>query len=114
MENKSGLHPTGKMVLVLLDEVPTKSGLVELAESTIQKDQMAQIHGTLIEVGPLAWTDNQDKLTQEQMAQRRVPVGSAVVIKRYAGEYMTGIDKVKYRVINDIDIWATRDFNLPS
>lgn len=100
MENKSGLHPTGTRVLVLLDPVPTKSGLVALHESTINKDEMAQVHATLVEKGPLAETT--------------IPIGSAVVIKRYAGEYLTGMDLVKYRLINDADIYATRDFNLPS
>ena len=105
MENESGLHPTGRTVLVLLDPVPTKSGMVALHESTINKDQMAQVHGTLVEVGPLAW---------EKEPKATIPVGSSVVIKRYAGEYITGVDSIKYRLINDGDIYATRDFNLPS
>lgn len=91
--------------MVLLDPVPTSHGLVELHESTIQKDQMAQVHATLVEVGPLAW---------EKEPKARVDPGTTVVIKRYAGEYMTGIDNIKYRVINDNDIYAIRDFNLPS
>lgn len=105
MENKSGLHPTGRMVLVLLDEVPQAHGSIQLHESTIARDQMAQVHATLVEVGPLAW---------EKEPKARVEIGSSIVIKRYAGEYMTGLDNVKYRVINDNDIYATRDFNLPS
>lgn len=105
MENKSGLHPTGRMVLVLLDQVPEKHGAIALHESTINKDQMAQVHATLMEVGPLAW---------EKEPKARVSLGSAVVIKRYAGEYITGVDGIKYRIINDNDIYATRDFNLPN
>lgn len=105
MENTSGLHPTGRMVLVLLDPVPQKHGSIQLAESTVERDQMAQVHATLVATGPLAWM-------QEPKAS--VTPGTTVVIKRYAGEYLTGLDNVKYRVINDSDIYAIRDFNLPN
>lgn len=105
MENKSGLHPTGRTVLVLMEEVPEKStGGVVLHESTVKKDRLAQIHATLVETGPLAW---------QKEPQARVELGSRVVIKRYAGEYVTGIDGIDYRIINDVDIYATRDFDLP-
>lgn len=104
MENKSGLHPVGRTVLVLLAEVPQKHGMITLHETTIERDQMAQIHATLIETGPLAWRETPQAL---------VPTGSSVVIKRYAGEYVTGVDSIKYRIINDTDIYAIRDFNLP-
>ncbi len=105
MENKSGLHPTGRTVLVLLDKVPEKQGSFVMPESVVVKDQMAQIHGTLIEPGPLAW---------QKEPTAAVPTGSRVVIKRYAGEYVTGMDSVKYRIINDTDIYAIRDFDLPN
>lgn len=105
MENKSGLHPTGRTVLVLLQEVPTSHGSIALHESTVEKDRLAQIHATLVEVGPLAWLKE---------PQARVETGSRVVIKRYAGEYVTGVDGIKYRIINDTDIYAIRDFDLPN
>lgn len=105
MENKSGLHPTGRTVLVHLDPVPTRYGMVELHQSTVEKDQMAQVHGTLIATGPLAW---------ETSLRAAVPIGSMLIIKRYAGEYVTGVDGVKYRIINDNDIYAIRDFTLPT
>ena len=104
MENKSGLHPTGRTVLVLLEEVPEKHGSIALHESTLEKDRLAQIHARLIEAGPLAWS-------KEPTAA--VPIGSRVVIKKYAGEYVTGVDGIKYRIINDGDIYAIRDFDLP-
>lgn len=101
MENKSGLHPTGRTVLVLLDPVPEKHGEVVMPGSVVEKDRMAQVHATLVEIGPLAW---------EKEPTAKVSTGSLIVIKRYAGEYVTGMDSVKYRIINDTDIYATRDF----
>lgn len=101
MENKSGLHPTGRTVLVLLDPVLEKHGEVVMPESVVEKDRLAQVYATLIATGPLAW---------EKDPKAAVSLGSLVVIKRYAGEYLTGMDKVKYRIINDTDIYATRDF----
>lgn len=100
MVNKSGIHPTGSTVLVLLDEVPkTHGGTIELAQMTIEKDQLAQIRATLIECGPLSWENSKGA----------VPIGSRVIIRKYAGELVTGSDGVKYRVINDKDIYATFD-----
>lgn len=106
MENTSGLHPTGRTVLVLLDEVPTSYGSVALAEETINKDRLAQIRATLVEVGPIAWQKDKAQFSPEQMASLKVPVGTRVIIRRYAGELVTGFDGVSYRIVNDEDIWA--------
>lgn len=98
MENKSGIHPTGCTVLVLLDEVPRSHGMIELPEQAIMQNQLAQIRGTVIEPGPKAWGD-----------LAPIQPGSRVIFRRYAGELVTGADKVMYRIMNDKDIFATFD-----
>lgn len=99
MVNTSGLHPIGKRVLVLLEEVPTAHGAIALTNQTIERDQMAQIHARIVELGP--------DLTSPH------PPGTRVCIKRYAGEYLMGVDNLRYRILSYDDIHAHRDFDLP-
>ena len=69
-------------------------GLLDLTDDAIHAQQLAQIRGTVIELGPEA------KLT--------TPIGARVICRRYAGELVTGNDDIfRYRVMNDKDIWAT-------
>lgn len=103
--NSSGIRPTGRTVLVLLDAVPTTYGSVALAQETILKDQLSQIRATLVDRGPLAWRKNFGDWLLRFKA--RLPVGSRVIMRKYAGEFVTGSDGVMYRIINDEDIYAT-------
>ena len=98
MSNESGIHPTGSLVLVLMDQVATHHGTIALTEESIVAQQTAQIRGTLIEEGPVG-------------AQTGViPIGSRVICRRYAGELITGMDGLyRYRVMKADDIWATFD-----
>lgn len=102
IKNSAGIHPTGKAVLVLLDQVSTKGpeGVVALPESTIRGDQLAQIRGTLVEKGPIAW---------EASPKASLSPGCRVIIRKFAGEFVTGMDGVMYRIINDNDVYATFD-----
>jgi len=94
--NESGIHPTGSLVLVLMDKVSSKLGLLDLTDDAIHAQQLAQIRGTVIELGPESTLS--------------LPPGSRVICRRYAGELVTGNDGLfRYRVMNDKDIWATFD-----
>lgn len=96
MVNNSDIHPTGLRVLVLMDPVPETYGSIALTPEAIQRDKIAQIRGTLVEVGPLAWKDG-----------GALSLGSRVIIRRYAGELVTGNDGISYRITNDNDLYAT-------
>lgn len=100
MENTSGIRPTGRTVLVLLDPVAEVSGPIALAQETIDRDRIAQIRATFITGGPASFTDGE---------HAPIAPGTKVIFKRYAGEYVTGEDGVFYRIMNDKDIYATVD-----
>lgn len=107
VENKAGIYPIGRMVLVLLDPVPTHHGSIAIPESVQERDKLAQVRATLIACGGTAWKE-------EDSPKEAVPVGSRVSIRRYAGEYMIGKDEVPYRIINDKDVFATLDNDVPT
>lgn len=95
--NTAGFEPLGHKLLVepLSVEKTTSSGIV-LAMETTNKDEMAQIVGTVIAVGPAAWSDN--------AVQAWAAPGDRVLFAKYAGLLWNGADGKKYRVINDLDI----------
>jgi hypothetical protein len=99
--NESGIHPTGSLVLVLMDKVSSKMGLLDMTDDAIHAQQLAQIRGTVIECGP--------------KGSDLPSPGSRVICRRYAGELVTGNDGLfRYRVMNDKDIWATFDSPPPA
>jgi len=100
--NKSGLHPVGFCLLIAPEEIETKTeaGIILHTETQKDKEQMGQIYGRVVEVGPMAFCDE---------SVPRCKVGDLVVYRRYAGENFRGIDGVIYRVITDKDVWATKE-----
>ena len=107
--NEAGIHPTGSLVLVLMDKVSSKMGLLDLTDDAIHAQQLAQIRGTIVECGPRAWEEDRTKHYD------RPRVGDRVICRRYAGELVTGNDGLfRYRVMNDKDIWAVFDAPPPT
>ncbi len=108
--NQSGIHPKGYAVLVKLDPVDDKFGFLVKSDAQVAEAQFSQTKATVIEVGPLAWSDE----VVEGQVVPRCKVGDKVLIKRYAGEMVEGNDKdekgkpVQYRLLGDKDIFATR------
>ncbi len=102
MENKSGIHPKGFTVLIAPEAVEetSKGGIVLQTITQQDREQMAQVYGKVIEIGPIAWNDE---------PYHRAKVGEKVIFRRYSGEQFEGSDGVKYRIINDKDIFATKD-----
>ena len=80
-------------------------GLIAKTEHAIAQDELAQEYGTVVEVGPLAWKD--EKL--EGVVLPRCKVGDHVMIHRFTGQYFTGADNAKYRVVTDKDILCFAD-----
>ena len=104
--NSSGIHPTGSLVLVLMDQVATHHGGIALTDESITAQQVAQIRGTLLEIGPRAWEEERYGTGPGQHPN----IAARVICRRYAGELVTGMDNLfRYRVMNDKDIWAIFD-----
>ena len=98
--NQSKILPTGGHLLVLPEKVEemTAGGII-LPQETRDKEQQAATIGTLIAVGPGAWSDLDD-------GSPWALVGDKVSYSRYAGVAMTGQDGQDYVLINDNDVLA--------
>jgi chaperonin GroES len=98
--NQSGILPTGGHLLVLPDKVKEKTeGGIYLAQTTVEKEQQAATIGTLVAIGPSAWTDLDD-------GSPWAMVGDKISYAKYAGVNMTGQDDESYVLINDNDVLA--------
>ena len=101
-KNTSGLIPLGHRILVLPEEVEevTKSGIVIAVGTAKQREEMAQIFGTVVAIGPTCWADQ----AQKDWAK----VGDKIIFGKYSGLLYTGDDGKEYRIINDLDVVALK------
>lgn len=104
MTNPSGILPTEYKALVKPIKVDekTKGGII-LPDETKERDQFAQMQGTLVAVSPLAFTYADAKDWGD--ASKPKP-GDKVMFARYAGAAVKGKDGEDYRIISDKDISA--------
>lgn len=104
MQNESGITPVEYKVLVLPDEVRTKSaGGIIIPETVNEMRQAQEVKATVIEVGGNAFTD------PPWMGTIPEP-GNRVTMNKYAGIDADGKDGKKYRLVNDKEIAAIIDF----
>lgn len=97
------IKPAGHRVVVLVDKVEekTKSGIY-LAGTTVDKNQMSAVVGTVISVGKDCWKEFGD-------GSPWCEVGDRVIIAKYGGLFLKDIiDDLEddYRIVNDEDILA--------
>lgn len=98
MENKSGLIPVGRAVLVQPYEPEIKEGTIILPEFVGDRQRSLEQRAIVIEVGPACWHDE---------LEPRASVGDKVLVSAFAGYMATGPrDGEKYRFVNDKDIFA--------
>lgn len=99
-QNKSGLRPLGRAVLVFpLESSPEfKSAVgIIIPQSAKERLMMAETIALVIAVGPEAW--------KEESVPRAKP-GDRVMISKYSGTLVAGTkDKKQYRVVNANDIF---------
>lgn len=100
MTNESGIHPVGHRVLVLPEilEEKTSGGIIISTASQHNREQMAQVNATVIELGTTAYADQPAPWCK---------VGDRVIIGKYAGLVKEGLDEQLYRIINDLDVVGT-------
>jgi len=104
--NETGILPTEFKVLIAPKEVGDKIGSIYLPDSTKERDQFAQMEGTLVAVSPLAFT--YAKQEEWEAAGAAPPtVGDRVLFAKYAGAVVKSLkDGKDYRLVNDKDIAA--------
>lgn len=99
MINESGIQPVEYKVLVLPEAVESKTtGGLFLPETVKEKEEIAQVRGTLIAIGGSAFCDWNGQIPH---------IGDCVYVAKYAGIYgVKGKDGKEYRLMNDKDIAA--------
>lgn len=102
MQNTSGIHPKGHRVLILPDPVEevTQSGIIVSVGENRDRERLAQLKGTVVELGNTAWLDQPSPWAQ---------VGDHVIFGKYSGLIYQGNDNKEYRIINDLDVVALVD-----
>lgn len=99
MENKSGLRPLGRAVLIQPYEPEFHSSIIAIPDSVSSMSTMLEQRAIVVEVGPEAW--------KEEMNPRAKP-GDKVFVTKLAGFMAKGIlDSQQYRFVNDRDIFAS-------
>jgi co-chaperonin GroES (HSP10) len=98
--NTSGWIPLGHRILVLPDIIEETYGesKIVVAKELVDKEQNAQVTGTVIAIGPGAWLDT--------TVDKWCTVGTRVIFGKYAGLYLDGKDGKRYRWLNDVDLVA--------
>lgn len=100
--NKSGITPVGHRVLLKPEEVQKVSaGGIIIPQAAQEKEEMAQMYGRVVEIGPEAW-----KESREKGYPAWVKSGDRVIFGKYSGLVFPGHDGTTYRLINDRDIVA--------
>jgi len=99
--NNSGIIPLDLRVLVRPDsaETVTKGGII-LPEPEVDKKKMAMMKGTLVAVGVNAW----EEAARRSPEFERPQAGDRVLIAKYGGVIVTGLDGEDYRLLNDEDV----------
>lgn len=99
--------PCGNKILVQMDkaEKVSKGGIILGTHTQSERDDMAQMVGTIVAVGPNAWADQPTIWAK---------VGDRVKFAKYAGFVHSegeGDDTIKYRVMHDLDVVMVLETN---
>lgn len=98
MENKSGIKPFGRAVLIKPYTPERKESILVMPDEVLQRDQMVEQRAIVIELGKYAWHDEPEP--------RALP-GQKVLVSKFAGYMVKGTaDNEQYRLVNDKDIFA--------
>lgn len=98
--NQSGILPTEYKCLVAPKEIGDKIGNIFIPNESKDREQFAQMEGTLVACSPLAFTyDNWNNASPPKPGDR-------VLFAKFAGAKIVGKDGKEYRLVNDKDIAA--------
>lgn len=105
--NMSGLQPIDDKVLLLMDQHSDKtSGGVIVPEDTRSRQTMASEGGVIVALGDGAFKFNDDATRRLEALQLAPRPGDRVVVERYAGRVVQGVDGVEYRLVSQRAIGA--------
>ncbi len=94
------IEPAGHRVLIFPDQVSDQRGSLYVPQTTREREQFAQIFGTVVKVGLSAWKAFDDGTPWAK-------VGDRVAISKYGGFVIEDpANKFQYRLINDEDVTA--------
>lgn len=97
-ENKSGLRPLGRAVLIKPYEPERMSSIIEIPSEVQNRMQMVEQRAVVIDIGPSCWID--------ERSPRAYP-GDKVLVSAFSGYMAIGTaDGQQYRFVNDKDIFA--------
>lgn len=96
MKNISGLKPLGHAVLCKPYEPEFSRTVIAIPDDVRAKALMGEMRGTVIEIGAGCWPDE----------PRRAEVGDRVLISKYSGVIVHGVDGALYRLCSDQDIFC--------
>lgn len=100
--NTSGINPTGHNVVIKVEKPAEKTaGGIILPDAKIERETLASQKGVMVAAGPTAG-DYADWPEGESF----IPVGSRVLIRKFAGVEIKGDDGHDYRVCEDKEILA--------
>ena len=94
------IKPCSYHVLVRPDNVAERAGTIILPTATREREQLAQVFGTIVAIGPTAWQgfDNGEKWAD---------VGDRVAYSKYGGYLLEDPEtKEHFRLLLDKDIVA--------
>jgi co-chaperonin GroES (HSP10) len=81
-------------------EEVTQSGIILSVGENRDRERLAQLKGTIVELGNTAWLDQPSPWANE---------GDHVIFGKYSGLIYQGDDGKEYRIINDLDVVAIVD-----
>ena len=98
--SEHGITPRGHRILVLPDEVETKtkSGIITSTGIQVMREELAQVDGIVVEMGRTCFSDQPEAWCK---------VGDKIVFGKYSGIIRIGKDGKTYRIVNDLDVVAT-------
>jgi chaperonin GroES len=100
--NTSGINPTGHMVLVKMEKVEEKTaGGIYLPDKHVDRENLASSKGVMVAKAPAAF----DHVDWPKGAEAP-PVGSRVLLRKFAGVEVKGNDGADYRVCEDKEVLA--------
>lgn len=111
----------GWTLLVRLDPIEKKQGLIELPGDTVMRRELAQTRATVLDIADAAWSD-EGRLAKTRWywpfkQYERAPrcaVGDRILFRQYAGEMLDVEGPEKYRIINDKDVYGLLDPLFPA
>jgi chaperonin GroES len=94
------IKPCSYHVLVRPDNVAERAGTIYLPQSTREREQLAQVFGTIVAIGPSAWKGFDD-------GEPWAAVGDRVSYAKYGGFLLEDPEtKEHFRLLLDKDIVA--------